>query len=120
MAVPRATVDLCKKWESFARVVTLRPIPMAGPYLCPAVAGKQGYGRTRRNGRAVRQDDAPITEPEALGLLLDELHGNVSSVLRLCPVLTTEPECRLAAVTSFVYNLGAGRLQASTLRRKIN
>ncbi|MFN3298338.1 lysozyme, partial [Caldimonas sp.] len=37
-----------------------------------------------------------------------------------CPVLATEPEGRLAAIVDFTFNLGAGRLQTSTLRRRIN
>jgi lysozyme len=40
--------------------------------------------------------------------------------LRYCPVLATEPEWRLAAIVDFTFNLGAGRLQTSTLRRRIN
>jgi lysozyme len=40
--------------------------------------------------------------------------------LRYCPVLATEPEGRLAAIVDFTFNLGAGRLQTSTLRRRVN
>lgn len=32
----------------------------------------------------------------------------------------TEPEGRLAAIVDFTFNLGAGRLQTSTLRRRVN
>jgi len=35
-------------------------------------------------------------------------------------VLITEPEGRLAAIVDFTFNLGAGRLQTSTLRRRVN
>ena len=35
-------------------------------------------------------------------------------------MLATEPEGRLAAIVDFTFNLGAGRLQASTLRRRVN
>jgi lysozyme len=35
-------------------------------------------------------------------------------------MLATEPESRLAAIVDFTFNLGAGRLQMSTLRRRIN
>jgi lysozyme len=34
--------------------------------------------------------------------------------------LAAEPEGRLAAIVDFTFNLGAGRLQTSTLRRRIN
>ena len=44
----------------------------------------------------------------------------LTATLRYCPVLATEPEGRLAAIVDFTFNLGAGPLQASTLRRRIN
>ncbi len=44
----------------------------------------------------------------------------LNATLRYCPVLATEPEQRLAAIVDFTFNLGAGRLQTSTLRRRIN
>jgi lysozyme len=44
----------------------------------------------------------------------------LNATLRYCPVLATEPETRLAAIVDFAFNLGAGRLQTSTLRRRIN
>lgn len=41
-------------------------------------------------------------------------------VLALCPGLIDEPPRRLAAVASWAYNLGTGRLRVSTMRRRIN
>jgi lysozyme len=38
----------------------------------------------------------------------------------MCPVLVGESEARLAAIVDFTFNLGAGRLQTSTLRRRVN
>jgi lysozyme len=120
MAVPAAAVALVKRFEGFARVVTLKPVPMVVPYLCPARVWTIGYGTTHySDGRAVGPNDRPITEPEALGLMLESLHRDVAACYRICPVLIDEPEHRLAAITSFVDNLGPGRLQASTLRRRI-
>ena len=52
--------------------------------------------------------------------LADDLQTALSATLRCCPVLATEPESRLAAIVDFTFNLGAGRLQTSTLRRRIN
>ena len=37
-----------------------------------------------------------------------------------CPTLVTEPEGWLASIVDFTFNLGAGRLQTSTLRRRVN
>jgi lysozyme len=44
----------------------------------------------------------------------------LDATLRFCPVLATEPEGRLAAIVDFTFNLGAGRLQTSTLRHRVN
>jgi len=44
----------------------------------------------------------------------------MQATLRYCPVLSTESESRLAAIIDFTFNLGAGRLQTSTLRRRVN
>ncbi len=49
-----------------------------------------------------------------------DLRTALAATLRYCPVLATEPEGRLAAIADFTFNLGAGRLQTSTLRRRIN
>lgn len=44
----------------------------------------------------------------------------LASTLRYCPVLATESDGRLAAIVDLTFNLGAGRLQTSTLCRWIN
>lgn len=102
---------LCKRFEGFR----------SKPYLCPAGVPTIGYGSTYyTDGRKVQLTDAPIDEPVASALLLSELrHTYLPGVLRCCPSLATD-ERRLNAVVDFCYNLGVGRLQTSTLRRKIN
>lgn len=52
-------------------------------------------------------------------LLSKEAGAFMLRVLKLCPTLASEP-AKLAAVTSFAYNVGLGALAASTLRRKCN
>lgn len=65
--------------------------------------------------------DAPITEPAARALLQHELLKTYApGVFRQCPKLIFAPPGHLAAIVDFAYNLGVGRLQASTLRRRIN
>ncbi len=59
-------------------------------------------------------------ESEAEGYLAADLRTALNATLRYCPVLATEPERRLAAIVDFTFNLGAGRLQTSTLRRRVN
>lgn len=62
----------------------------------------------------------PITEAEADVYLARDLQTALAATLRHCPVLATESPGRLAAIVDFTFNLGAGRLQTSTLRRRIN
>jgi len=93
----------------------------AKPYLCPAGVATIGYGSTYySDGRKVTLEDASMDEPTARALLMTELeHNYLPGVLRNCPVLAAD-ERRCNAIVDFVYNLGIGRLQTSTLKRKIN
>jgi lysozyme len=58
-----------------------------------------------------------ITAAQAYLRLALDWNDAERAVRRLCPALDGD---RLGAITSFVFNLGAGRLAASTLRRKLN
>lgn len=71
-------------------------------------------------GHLCAADHPPIDEAQAEAYLIADLHIALNATLRYCPVLATEPEERLAAIVDFTFNLGAGRLQTSTLRRRIN
>lgn len=103
-------VGMCKRFEGFR----------ATPYLCPAQVWTIGYGTTRYpDGRRVQPTDAPVNQAAAMVLLECELFDVcLPAVLRLCPNVAND-ERRCNALVDFVYNLGAGRLQTSTLRRKI-
>ena len=90
------------------------------PYLCPAGVPTIGFGSTRyTDGRKVTLKDAPIQKETAEIILTGELSRCESGVLKYCPILAKYNDKR-GAIMDFVYNLGVGRLQASTLRRKIN
>jgi len=102
--VPKAAVDLAKRFEGF----------YPRPYICPAGFWTVGYGHL------CRPDHPVITQAQAEDYLTADLQTALVATLRLCPVLAAEPERRLAAIVDFTFNLGAGRLQTSTLRRKIN
>ena len=103
--------ELCRRFEGFS----------SKPYLCPAGIPTIGYGSTYyADGRKVTLQDSPMDEPTARALLMTELrHTYLVGVLRQCPVLATDVN-KLNAIVDFCYNLGVGRLQTSTLRRKIN
>ena len=64
-------------------------------------------------------NDAPISKATAQSMLLHELEACASAVLRLCPVVHDQA-FKFSALIDFAYNLGAGALQNSTLRRRVN
>ena len=111
--VPQAAIELAKRFEGFHRVPKHDP-NRAYPYICPAGYWTIGYGHL------CDPKHPPITEAEAEAYLAQDLKTALAATLRYCPVLATEPEGRLAAIVDFTFNLGAGRLQTSTLRRRIN
>lgn len=121
MSVPAPAIGLCTHWEGLHKVVTLRPVVTVMPYLCPALVATVGYGTTRyEDGRRVQLADPAIDEQRAKLLLLYQLERDWMATLRICPRLVYESPERGGAVLSFVYNLGAGRLQASTFKLRIN
>jgi lysozyme len=113
IAVPQVAIDLAKRFEGFHRVTRADP-GRAHPYVCPAGYWTIGYGHL------CDPKHPPITEAVAEGYLATDLMTALNATLRFCPVLATEPEGRLAAIVDFTFNLGAGRLQTSTLRRRVN
>ncbi len=113
IAVPQAAIDLAKRFEGFHRVPRADP-GRAHPYVCPAGYWTIGYGHL------CDATHPPIDEADAEAYLARDLTTALNATLRYCPVLATEPEERLAAIVDFTFNLGAGRLQTSTLRRRIN
>lgn len=108
---------LIAKWEGLHKKL---PNGLYGPYLCPALVWTIGYGSTRlEDGSRVAENTAPITAEYAEFLLRHEMEGCQNSALVLSPNLSLYP-ARLAAITSFIYNLGSGNYRISTLRAKIN
>lgn len=111
--VPPQAIDLAKHFEGFHRVPKHDP-DRAHPYVCPAGYWTIGYGHL------CDPKHPPITEGEAEAYLAQDLKVALAATLRYCPLLAAEPEGRLAAIVDFTFNLGAGRLQTSTLRRRVN
>lgn len=89
------------------------------PYLCPAGVATIGFGSTRgKNGKRIRLNAAHITKEEGEKLLQRDVKAAENAIKRLIKVEINENE--LSALCSFVYNLGSGNLQSSTLRSKLN
>lgn len=107
----RLAIELVKRFEGFR----------AKPYLCPAGVPTIGYGSTRyADGRPVELSDPPISREDAQALMETELYQHyLPAVLRLCPGARGNIKA-INALVDFCYNLGSGRLQTSTLRRKVN
>ena len=103
-------IELCKSFEGFR----------SAPYLCPAGIPTIGYGTTHYGYKTpVTLSMLPITKEQAEVFLLEELTKVAVGVMWLCPKLAADNK-KFNAIVDFAYNLGLGRLQTSTLRRKIN
>lgn len=102
---------LCRRFEGLS----------LKPYICPAGYPTIGYGTVYKpGGIKVTMQDEPITKETAEEWLMHELqHTYAAGVMRLCPGLIAN-ERAFNATVDFTYNLGVGRLQTSTLRRKLN
>ncbi len=102
---------LCRRFEGY----------VGAPYLCPAGVPTIGYGATHyADGRRVQMKDPAISREAAERLLMLTLERQyLPQVLQLCPALVHETPERLAAIIDFTFNLGAGNLRASTLRKRI-
>ena len=83
-------------------------------YLCPAGIPTIGYGHT---GPEVRVG-MMITEDEAERLLKEDLKRFEDAVKMLIRVSLTQHE--FDATVSFTFNVGAGSLEHSTFRRRMN
>ena len=101
---------LARRFEGFA----------ATAYLCPAGVPTCAFGATYyEDGSRVQLTDPPITKERAEALLLWMVRTvYLPAVMRLCPSVDTPG--RIAALIDFTFNLGAGNLKNSTLRRRVN
>lgn len=87
----------------------------ATPYRCPGGYLTIGYGHVVRDASAIT---APITRQQAVLLLKEDVRQAQLAALRLIHVPLTDGQ--YDALVSFTFNLGAGALQRSTLRRVVN
>ena len=89
------------------------------PYLCPAGVPTIGYGATYyENGARVALSDPAISRGRADSLLLWHVKTvYMPAVMQLCPEV--KDAGLLAALIDFTFNLGAGNLRGSTLRKRV-
>lgn len=100
-------LNLIKRFEGFSSTI----------YICPVGYPTIGYGHVVL---AHEQDQfaTGIMQAEATVLLRKDVRIAERAVLRLISVPLTDGQ--FDALVSFTFNLGAGALQLSTLRRKVN
>lgn len=88
------------------------------PYLCPSRIPTIGYGFTMyRDGSYVTMDDPPMSIDDAERTLLGKVEKYYNQVKKLAPSDLTENQ--LAALTSFVYNVGVNAFKNSSLLKLI-
>ena len=91
----------------------------SAPYLDPIGIPTIGYGSTwDANGDRITMDHPDITEDEGRQLMAQELLHVERSIGRLAGVPLTQGQ--FDGLVSFVYNVGSGSFQRSTMRMKLN
>ena len=97
-------VAFIKRFEGFS----------ATPYKCSAGVYTIGYGTTK----GITKDTPPVTKEQADEMFIRDLIKFENSVNNL--IKHPLKQNQFDSLVSFVYNLGGGALQRSTLRQKIN
>jgi lysozyme len=105
--ISKTGLDLIKQFEGFSPTV----------YICPAGYPTVGYGHVVKLQER-EQFSNGITRAQAEVLLRQDVQTAERAVLRLISVPLTDGQ--FDALVSFTFNLGAGAMQRSTLRRKVN
>ena len=103
--VTQNCIDLVKHFEGFRSRV----------YLCAGGYPTIGYGHLIRSGEDF---SLGISKEQAEILLARDLESSERAVLRLTKVPLSDGQ--FDALVSFVFNLGSGCYQRSTLRKKVN
>lgn len=107
MPISQRGLDLIRRHEGFSAII----------YKCPAGYPTIGYGHVVTPAEQVKYAQG-ITRVEATSLLQLDVAKAFNAALRLTRVPLNQNE--LDALTSFIFNLGAGAYQRSTLRQRLN
>ena len=92
----------------------------AKAYLCPAGVPTIAFGSTRyENGKAVALTDEPVSRARGMELMTWEVERICEPAIDRLITARLHPLMR-GALASFTYNLGAGALQTSNLRKAVN
>lgn len=103
-------IELVKRHEGYHRRIP--GTDLVKPYICPAGFWTIAYGHV------CDETAGPIGPDEANRILMADLEIAGRAVRRLVSVPLTEGQ--RGALSDFVFNLGAARLRASTLLRRLN
>jgi len=107
--INEAGMELIKHYEGWRESV----------YLCSAARPTIGYGSTwDRYGNAITLDHSNITKKQGEYLLQREVRHSETAIRRLIKAELTEN--MFSSLCSFIYNVGSGNFQKSTLRMKLN
>lgn len=87
-------------------------------YQCPAGIWTIGWGSTVINGKPVGPGDS-ISQTRADALLAEHVSGAARDLFRLIPEAKTFKPHQQAALVSWLYNVGAGAVADSTLRKRL-
>lgn len=85
-------------------------------YRCPAGVLTCGWGSTGKNIK----EDTVWSQDRADRMLYAQAYQSLTSALSVSPILATETDNRKASIGDFIYNLGVGAYQKSTLKKRVD
>ena len=88
-------------------------------YACPAGVWTIGWGNTQIDGRPVKQGDK-ISQSTADTMLRDSVEQFAAQLYTLIPAAKNYGGNQQAALLSWLYNVGGGAVEESTLRRRLD
>lgn len=104
MTISQKGIDLITSFEAFE----------ANPYICPAGKCTIGYGTTLyKSGLKVTMQDPPISKETAIAELMYHIENRCYHAIIGLSVV----QCQFDALCSFIYNIGTGNFNSSTLRK---